>query len=84
MVESRKITRCLTHIDDIVEVSFLDHKMGTDIDAPSACAVWGRLVRVESDCIVVTHWQTYDGDIQDANENTVIVRSTITGMRTLR
>lgn len=71
------------HIGKIVNVVFLDHAMRQDL---VVCEVWGRLVFVDDDSIIVRFWESDSGkDPHDSNhEICSIIISTIKKYRVMR
>jgi hypothetical protein len=74
----------LPRIGSLVEVAFEDHGHGSDLTEFS-CVVWGRLIKADKKSITVRHWETSIGTVRSGNnhEESLILRSTITGVRKL-
>lgn len=72
----------MSMLNEIVAVDFLDHTMGDITVKPEPCTVFGRLIKIEPQYIVVQFWESKDSE--DDTEAFSIVMSTISEIKVLR
>lgn len=68
-------------LNKLVKVEFLDHVMGDIHSKPEPCIVYGRLIKIDKEYIVVQYWESKESE--DDTEAFAIVLSTVTSISVL-
>lgn len=69
-------------IGQLVEVKFYDHVSGSDVMEVLNCRLWGKLVSITTQRIVIQQWES-DGSLTENTDNVVLVHSTVFAVKPL-